>query len=510
MATSAQIEANRKNAAKSTGPRTAEGKAKVRLNAVKHGMTAATAVLPHEDGQAYRHRVETWTRELNAPGELGKYLAERAARISWQLDRADAHEQARLARRIREAPIILGGAGQAESADSLIAGLLGTLDGPPPEEPLPSYPSRRGLGRVGRASPVPDDPPAVLVRKLESSAEGCRRLRAEWTRLHDWLEQLGPDGYATSEAASRLDDLERTLRLLGIQAAQPGAVGAADPRVALLLRAREIAEDEMAVELLSRDLDEDDDAPEPAPPSPRPALDWPALGVMLGKIVAEHRARLDGIAARWEAEEANARAGLATEAAFDDTAEGERLHRYQARWGRSLLRTLAMLGELRRRDEGGMGRGFQQDEVGMSHGCTQNEDRISHRCTQMDTDQREGQGSHDSGEESPVRARDLTSDCARSSCVEPCSSDAGPELAGGETGTGAVKVTAPVSATGREERRQNKPNTRTRTVVRMGPCVEWPVGNKANGAHRLYRESDETGTAMRPGAWAAANCPRRE
>jgi hypothetical protein len=44
-----------------------------------------------------------------------------------------------------------------------------------------------------------------------------------------------------------------------------------------------------------------------------------------------------------------ARARLAYEALFDDSAEEERLHRYQARWGRSLLRTLAMLGEPRGR-----------------------------------------------------------------------------------------------------------------------------------------------------------------
>ena len=38
MATAAQIEANRRNA-RSTGPKTDEGKACVRRNAFKHGMT---------------------------------------------------------------------------------------------------------------------------------------------------------------------------------------------------------------------------------------------------------------------------------------------------------------------------------------------------------------------------------------------------------------------------------------------------------------------------------------
>jgi hypothetical protein len=95
MTSQRKIEANRKNATRSTGPRTPEGKKKVSLNAVKHGLTATTlVVLPHEDEEAYRHRVEAWTAELNPRGELGRYLAERAAKVSWQLDRSDSYEQA--------------------------------------------------------------------------------------------------------------------------------------------------------------------------------------------------------------------------------------------------------------------------------------------------------------------------------------------------------------------------------------------------------------------------------
>ena len=47
-ATKAQIRANRENAKKSTGPRTAEGKARVSLNALKHGLLARDTVLPTE------------------------------------------------------------------------------------------------------------------------------------------------------------------------------------------------------------------------------------------------------------------------------------------------------------------------------------------------------------------------------------------------------------------------------------------------------------------------------
>ena len=53
MTTEAQIEANRANAQKSTGPRTPEGKATVAQNAVKHGLLARTAVLHGEDWEEH-------------------------------------------------------------------------------------------------------------------------------------------------------------------------------------------------------------------------------------------------------------------------------------------------------------------------------------------------------------------------------------------------------------------------------------------------------------------------
>jgi hypothetical protein len=55
-------EANRRNAQKSTGPKTDEGKSKVKLklklNALTHGLYARTIVLPHEDEAAYRQRLD--------------------------------------------------------------------------------------------------------------------------------------------------------------------------------------------------------------------------------------------------------------------------------------------------------------------------------------------------------------------------------------------------------------------------------------------------------------------
>ena len=101
MTSQRKIEANRRNAQKSTGPKTEEGKNKVRFNALQHGLCAETIVLPHEDAQAYQNRLQTWTAEVGLRTDMEAYLVGRMVTLSWQLDRADLHERARLTERIR-------------------------------------------------------------------------------------------------------------------------------------------------------------------------------------------------------------------------------------------------------------------------------------------------------------------------------------------------------------------------------------------------------------------------
>src|SRR5215469_16925263 len=79
MASEKHIAANRRNASRSTGPKTAEGKARMRLNALKHGLTADTVVLPGEDPAALEARVDAWKDDLRPGGALEDYLVERAA-----------------------------------------------------------------------------------------------------------------------------------------------------------------------------------------------------------------------------------------------------------------------------------------------------------------------------------------------------------------------------------------------------------------------------------------------
>src|SRR5262249_51142648 len=95
---------SRQNGQKSTGPRSAEGKARSRFNALKHGLKAKLPVLPGEDPQEYQGRLDAWIADLKPQNDVEHSLVERAVTITWQLDRAERAETARLTRIIREAP----------------------------------------------------------------------------------------------------------------------------------------------------------------------------------------------------------------------------------------------------------------------------------------------------------------------------------------------------------------------------------------------------------------------
>ena len=88
MATLKQIEANRRNAQKSTGPKTAAGHETVSRNAITHGLTAArTVVLPDEQEEFDRFseamRAEWNPQTLLAFGAREKLAPPRISCTSW-------------------------------------------------------------------------------------------------------------------------------------------------------------------------------------------------------------------------------------------------------------------------------------------------------------------------------------------------------------------------------------------------------------------------------------------
>ncbi|MGE5294638.1 MAG: hypothetical protein ACM3VT_07405 [Solirubrobacterales bacterium] len=102
MASVAQIQANRSNAQKSTGPRTAEGKATASHNAVKHGLLAEQVVIHGEDPAEFDLYREGMLAELGPEGTVEEMLAERAVSLAWRLRRAERLQSAVFATVYRE------------------------------------------------------------------------------------------------------------------------------------------------------------------------------------------------------------------------------------------------------------------------------------------------------------------------------------------------------------------------------------------------------------------------
>jgi len=93
MPTKKQIEANRRNAQKSTGPKTPEGKAAAAQNAETHGLTASRAgsrvVIANEDRNAYEHFRSDMLEEYNPVGAMEYILTERIIGLAWRLRRSE-------------------------------------------------------------------------------------------------------------------------------------------------------------------------------------------------------------------------------------------------------------------------------------------------------------------------------------------------------------------------------------------------------------------------------------
>jgi hypothetical protein len=92
MATERQTLANRRNAAKSSGPRTPEGKAVACRNSLKHGLTADVLLLPGEERQAYEIHADEIANALQPVGAFEQRLAARIVNLLWRLNRAERVE----------------------------------------------------------------------------------------------------------------------------------------------------------------------------------------------------------------------------------------------------------------------------------------------------------------------------------------------------------------------------------------------------------------------------------
>src|SRR5438874_6086058 len=87
-----QIEANRRNARRSTGPTTKEGKLRSRQNAVRHGLTAETVIGALEDAEDYKAFEAAVIADYDAQSAVERELVLRLASLLWRIRRATTME----------------------------------------------------------------------------------------------------------------------------------------------------------------------------------------------------------------------------------------------------------------------------------------------------------------------------------------------------------------------------------------------------------------------------------
>src|SRR5271169_5163966 len=87
-----QIDANRRNARKSTGPATEQGKQRSRCNAVRHGLTAETVIGALEDAEDYKAFERAIIGDYDAQSAVERELVLRLASLLWRLRRATTIE----------------------------------------------------------------------------------------------------------------------------------------------------------------------------------------------------------------------------------------------------------------------------------------------------------------------------------------------------------------------------------------------------------------------------------
>jgi hypothetical protein len=345
----AKLEANRRNAMRSCGPRTESGKSVSKLNAVKHGLRAATLVLLDEDAQALDDRKADWVASLMPRGAAEQRIVEDAVEYTWLRDRARRAQEARLATNIVNA-----GVDEAiREADEVLR--LGQKLFADNRGPLANYPHYdreddqfpENVPVVSESEIVDGDPedPQRLVLRLQATAGGCQWMLDRWAELRSILEE-GLDW----QSADKL----KAVRLLGRH-----PIEAVDDRNVLMIfvacqtiesrssipipeiwyELREFERTAYAQRLIGRGIEK-----------LRP-MDAAAARQALYAIIDRATAQ---IAVKAEAHRVRAEINdsLATDRlAFDDSPEGERLRRFDLACGRGLARSLDSLIKLRRAPE---------------------------------------------------------------------------------------------------------------------------------------------------------------
>jgi hypothetical protein len=181
MSTTCQKESNARNALKSSGPKTVEGKAASRLNAVKHGLSGRGDLVPTPLAEEVARRQEGWSASLRvadaAPSDLprAEWLARMIVTESVKIEKCQAEIDSLEGRHANSAAVRWD-LDRRLNAEELALGL-----------------ARR---------------PSLVARQLRASRQGVEVLHERWSGLTDALD--APGGWTDSHRSMALD-------LLGVQ-----------------------------------------------------------------------------------------------------------------------------------------------------------------------------------------------------------------------------------------------------------------------------------------------------
>ena len=89
MSTDRQRAANRRNAQRSTGPRTTRGRAAVRSNHLQHGFYGRVAIPDFEDTAGYHAVLDDYLADLHPAGAVETELVHRLVMELWKLRRLE-------------------------------------------------------------------------------------------------------------------------------------------------------------------------------------------------------------------------------------------------------------------------------------------------------------------------------------------------------------------------------------------------------------------------------------
>ena len=168
-ASEAQIAANRRNAQRSKGPVTPEGKERSRANALKHGLTGEGVALTNEDAAEVERLFVALEAEMRPSGTMGRLLVRRIATQAVRMERSVLQETAALTERVLQ-------------ADAQAAGL-----------------DEEGQAEAGRRAMFDPSKEACLARRYEAAAErGFFKALKEFREVE--REAKGPDVAAEAEA----------------------------------------------------------------------------------------------------------------------------------------------------------------------------------------------------------------------------------------------------------------------------------------------------------------------